>query len=57
MVEARLRASRSRRRRRWAFWAESDSVVRERYSMVFSFVGDAIILVVGRESLEREVEM
>ena len=36
MVEARLRASRSRRRERWAFWAERDSAVRERYSTVGS---------------------
>lgn len=36
MVAARLRASRSRSMARWAFWAESDSAVRERYSMEVS---------------------
>lgn len=38
MVEARLRASRSSKRERWAFWAAWDSVVRERYSTVSAIV-------------------
>lgn len=43
MVEARLRASRSRRRARWAFWAARDSDVRERYSTVFDGGGSAMV--------------
>jgi len=44
MVEARLRASRSRRRERWAFWAAWESDVSVRYSTVSDAMVDVVFM-------------